>query len=106
MRFKDRLLQLFKLAGSQAYPHDSSREVDISSGTFIATDDGYLLIGAKSGSGVEAFVNSWGRITMSCYGSDKADARIAIPCAKGQTVYCSYQGPCDISRFVPSKGSC
>lgn len=105
MRFKDRLLQLFKLAGSQAYPHDSSREVDISSGTYIAVDDGYLLIGTKSGNGVEAYANAWGRITCSSYGADKGDARIAIPCAKGQTVFCSYQGPLDISRFVPSKGS-
>lgn len=101
---KSLVQSLFKLSGSQAYPSSGSRQVDVSSKSFVATQDGYLILGATS-SGQNAFVNAWGLMPMSCFGSTVCDARIAIPCAKGQSVQFDYGGTLDIAVFIPSKGS-
>ena len=105
MSFKSSLEALFKLSSGQAYPTNTAIQVDLSSNSYTATQDGYLIIGANSSNGQDAYVNAWGLIPMSSYGARVCDARIAIPCAKGQKVDFATGGVCDIGTFVPSKGS-
>lgn len=105
MLFKSVVQSLFKLSGSQAYPASEGIAVDLSSGSFIAPHDGYLLIGTNFTNGQDTIVNAWGLIPVSSYGAKVCNARIAIPCAKGQIVYFSTSGVIDVATFVPSKGS-
>ena len=102
---KDYIQTLFKLSGGQAYASGNTLQIDGTSGSYTAPSDGFVLLGASSVEGRSAFINAWGTIPVSSYGSTECAARVAIPCAKGQRVQWSYGGTVDVHSFAPSKGS-
>lgn len=105
MSIKSLVQSLFKLSGSQAFANGNTIQLDGTLGEYIAPCDGYFLLGTAPSDGNAAYINAWGTVPVSCFGSTQCPARIEVPCAKGQKVYWNYSGTLDVHAFAPSKGS-